>query len=90
MNMIEKVARAMHEDVNWCSWDALPDECSCYGVGRNERKREAKVAIEAMREPTLEMVVACDNIINAESSAPFKGGIIRRGYDAMINKALEQ
>lgn len=81
MNMIEKVAKAMHEDCNWCSWDALPDECSSYGVGKNERKRAARVAIEAMWDLDQDMIMAG---IDAGDTS------IEKTYRAMIDKALEE
>lgn len=54
MDMVEKVARALCRQVS-----SLESECNCEDChGWPEWKRHARAAIEAMREPTLEMNTA--------------------------------
>jgi hypothetical protein len=94
--MIERVARALakrHGD----NWDDLPNNKGHWIRERgqfngrfrdvNERFRcdyldEAQAAIEAMREPTQEMIDACDINIPTE-------GTITGIWDDMISAALK-
>lgn len=88
MNMVEKVARATYskfmEGVEGLepSWDELPE----YHQWR--LKEATKAAIEAMREPTEEMMKAGvnqDSTIDSEAHAPCV-----RHWEAMIDAALKE
>lgn len=83
MNMIEKVARAL---VTSSGLD--PDQQ--YGRHGPEWKLyvdNAKAAIEAMREPTPEMLVSED--IHWGYSCHVCGGL-KSGYETMIDAALKE
>jgi hypothetical protein len=84
MEMIEKVARAIFEV---CSVDGvtLPWE----SISENSRalhKDWAKAAIEALREPTPEMLDP-EDVSSSWKGCPTCGGL-REGYELMIDAAL--
>lgn len=80
MNMIEKVARAIAgiKEQDGCgSW-------VFYGKRYKQQKMEqAKAALEAMREPTLEMKQKGNRLINSSAKA-------HKVFQAMITQALNE
>lgn len=86
MNMIEKVARAIY-DRKWITkWD---DADSDFYVGiKDDCMKQVKADIEAMREPTIKMVVSGADIFNKTYLVDGKldTGLIWRG---MIDEALK-
>ena len=92
--MIERVAIVIHSVVCWTEWADLPDENTSFGTGKIERRKQARAAIEAMREPTEEMenapwqasvqVYQPTDITQTLDSISFK-----RVYQAMIEAALK-
>lgn len=89
MNMIEKVARAIHaadQGGDDESWDELEDDCGYDPVlGKLACFRLARAAIEAMREPTAEMVQAW----HAEKPKD-EWPEWRRNWTATIDAALKE
>ena len=103
--MVERVARALHEDEeppsdHWSpQWDDLrekyvdgkPSHCKEYW------RRKARAAIEAMREPTEAMVLSAAKELAEEGQWDRLGELPREYlrvdarvvYDAMIDKALK-
>lgn len=83
MTMIEKVARAIARSI-----DIDPDD------GRAEDAMKwiritAKAAIEAMREPSDEMIIAADIYVE-DGSEWGKQKTIVEGYQQMIDAALKE
>ena len=60
--IVERVAKAIHEaapEDNWSGWDELTDaDISSGDPGRDTRRKQARAAIAALREPTGEMIEA--------------------------------
>lgn len=86
MNMVEKVARAIAQQAGD---DARSDWDAHMGF--------ARVAIEAMREPQVEMIdVACAAWIKlypafeGEKPRPTAGDVVSASYAAMIDAALKE
>lgn len=79
MNMIEKVARALfakNRVYYGCGWDEV------YHTTREEHEMLARAAIEAMRDPTGDMIYAA-------SDKPSKKGVIKDMFTAMIDEVLK-
>jgi hypothetical protein len=87
--MVERVAQAIYE--KWAANRSVPEtwaEVSRLGHSiAREARDEARAAIEAMREPTVEMLVAAQEDWMCVRAAEERGDFIWR---AMINTALEQ
>lgn len=77
MTMVERVARAIYEGRNG-------PRCMAWSRHSNEHRRpyidDARAAIEAMREPTEEMLFAADWLENGTRAA----------WQAMIDAALSE
>ena len=96
--MVEKVARAMYEkaldqrpltpfgmDADWPTWADLSDKDRNYALG------EARAAIEAMKEPTLEMLSEeiCSHLErDMDHMTPM--GSLNMAYMAMLDAALKE
>lgn len=82
--MIERVARAIYEGRNGAgcrAWGSLPTS------HRDPYLKDARVALEATREPTEEMEAAFVNT-TVNRWATLDG--LRDGYRAMIDAALKE
>lgn len=82
--MIERVARAIHRTEGpWSDvpWDDLPESA------KSASRRQARAAIEAMREPTLDMIhcspVTADNFVPYPETCAVT-------WRAMIDEALTE
>ena len=83
MSMIEKIAEAIYERVrkgarHMPPWAEQPETV------KDWHRKIARVAVEAMREPTAEMVDADDVPMHGDFMDPI------RTWEAMIDKALEE
>lgn len=96
MNMVEKVARAMAQHQLTALGKAAMDDPKkdyynkCYG--KDERKNIedlSRAAIEAMREPTQEMVDAA-NVPDAIILGGHRNLVSSDGWEAMIDAALKE
>lgn len=74
--MVERVAKAMWESNHEGRWEDWRDG---QDVSRQIYKKEAALAIEAMREPTIDMVQEGDD---------YRGFSSRTIWQAMIDEAL--
>ena len=81
--MIERVAVAIHNSrlTRVTSWDR------CIELYRIELRKQAKAAIEAMREPTEEMLI--DGTQDAGAGGPDKQ-YIKEVFQCMIDTALKE
>lgn len=83
--MIERVARAI--------WDATPNHSPAKGNGDQAWRffvDEARAAIEAMREPTSDMLRTADGVVLTDEeleSGPYE--LTKAEYQSMIDKALQ-
>lgn len=76
--MIERVARAIHESSSKWPWAGMSN------MNKDDRRKDARAAIEAMREPTEEIRDAW-----AAHAARTDGAASARGYhDAMIDASI--
>lgn len=83
MNMIEKVARAIHRNDSFeaiFEWDELKDDL------QKTYLFFAKVAIEAMKEPTTEMEIVGTEQWLCEAAMEDRAGV---NFRAMITAALD-
>ena len=83
MSMIEKIAEAIYERVrkgarHMPPWAEQPETV------KDWHRKIARAAVEAMREPTAEMVDAADVPMHGDFMDPI------RTWEAMIDKALEE
>ena len=88
MDMIERVARAIHA---W-EWDGQPHP-EPFNEGRQHYSTAAKAAIEAMREPTEEMVEVTGNMPSPEQYGEEGGGwraAHKMYWKVMIDAALAE
>ncbi len=93
--MVERAARAMAlEDNGVDHWDVMSEDGDGHGyVGKNEYQMMARAAIEAMREPTQEMITAA--MVQLHPSVDERGVIqqavdgARLDWQAMIDAALK-
>lgn len=78
--MVERVARALQSATGntYMTWDELPD------ASKDRRRMYARVAIEAMREPTQDMLTA----MGAVPELPI-AGYFAKTYYAAIDEALK-
>lgn len=85
--MVDRVARALAANPALGDYDEVPvDEVFSrprYAHLKQMYERQARAAIQAMRDPTEVMVR------KGEDAMPF-GGPMRQGYRAMIDAALEE
>ncbi len=99
MDMVERVARAIWEERcrHWGKYRKDLHETDSEGydwedLGLSKRKellREARAALAAMREPTLEMVEAADAAMRMKIVEwPKRLETLRHGYMAAISAAL--
>lgn len=85
-SMIERVARA----IDPCAWDVMThdDGCPDCRAAREQARGRARAAIEAMREPTEEMVrMGMTALPNSTPGRHQKTGWV---WDAMIDAALKE
>jgi hypothetical protein len=75
MDMVEKVARAMAENAGF-AWEYC---------AQSQWKSDARAGIEAMREPTEEMLAGANAKLEESDRAGFT---ISEWYSAMIDAAL--
>lgn len=91
--MIEKVARAICSDDFNTFKGHSPGECEYCDSQREMVMKQAKAAIEAMREPTEEMKKAADDLMDKMDNFGYnKNGIgfVDPIYQAMIDAALKE
>jgi hypothetical protein len=88
MDMIERVAMALHKaSMDIRPWANLPDESVGGYVGRDIYRADARVAIEAMREPTEAMVNAGIASLGSDDDRP-TGLVFLDFHTAVIDAAL--
>lgn len=83
-SMVERVARAM---CGGAPWDGVPE------VGKDVWRLHARAAIEAMREPTEEMLDAADGRVNMGSDSQYEQisqTDIKAAWCEMITRALAE
>jgi len=84
--MIERVAKALFEYQQSLSTLA-PEKWEYIGI-KNYWYNVARVAIEAMREPTEEMIERGDRVRGNHDDTWHKGNSTASVYESMIDKAL--
>jgi hypothetical protein len=82
--MIERVARAICNSLAGGDFDSLPE----WGPLKNTYRGQARAAIEAMRDPSWEMMGAMYEAMFADKWDGSQAPMVGAGFDAAIDAAL--